>query len=65
MPVDPLSPSPLADSNFFVATKEKSRATRLQSRVRKDYRTNKRIVVERAVVEKKQPEILKLPGLLP
>jgi len=38
---------------------------RLKSWIRKDYQTDKRIVVERAVVEKKQPEILKLPGLLP
>jgi hypothetical protein len=38
---------------------------RRKSRIRKGYQTNKRIVVESEVVEEKQPEILKLPGLLP
>jgi hypothetical protein len=36
-----------------------------QSRIRKDYQIGKRIVVESGVVEEKQPEILKLPSLLP
>jgi hypothetical protein len=38
---------------------------RRKRRIRKDYQTDKRIVVENEVVEEKQPEILKLPGLLP